>query len=85
MVDSSSLLRRGAPISFGVISVFSFIVAIIASVLVHNYNSNDDAKHEGGSIKGRVRFFLFTGWFTFLFATAYVRLLSPMAVTSHPY
>lgn len=72
MVDASTIVRRGAPITLGVISLFSFIIAIIASVLTHNYNTKEDAKHSDSSIKGRVRFFLFVGWFSFIFATAYV-------------
>lgn len=73
MVDTSTLVRRGAPISLAVLSVFSFIVAIISSVLVHDYNAKPEAKHDGASITGRVRFFLFVGWFSFIFSTAYVR------------
>lgn len=73
MVDASTIVRRGAPITLGILSLFSFIVAVIASVLVHDYNTKDEAKSAPTSVKARVRFFLFVGWFSFVFATAYVR------------
>lgn len=48
MVDFSSHVRRGHPISFTILVLISLIVAIIASVLVHDYNSVSRARAARG-------------------------------------
>lgn len=39
MVDFSSHIRRGHPISFGILIFTSLVVGIISAVITHDYNS----------------------------------------------
>ncbi|KIS69372.1 uncharacterized protein UMAG_02707 [Mycosarcoma maydis] len=72
MVDTSALVRRGHPITFIIFTFFSFIVAVIASTLVSDYNSNNNAPTTG--INNATRFLLFTGWWGFLVGVVYTGL-----------
>ncbi|UZJ55407.1 hypothetical protein CBS101457_004727 [Exobasidium rhododendri] len=72
MVDASSHIRRGHPIVFGLLALFSFVVAVIASTLVTDFNKHNNAQKS--SITGSVRFLLFTGWWTFAFSIVYLAL-----------
>ncbi|CBQ73096.1 conserved hypothetical protein [Sporisorium reilianum SRZ2] len=72
MADSSALIRRGHPITFIVFTVVAFIVAVIASTLVADYNSNNNAPTMG--INNATRFLLFAGWWGFLVGVAYTGL-----------
>ncbi|PWN29527.1 hypothetical protein BDZ90DRAFT_216838 [Jaminaea rosea] len=72
MVDFSSHVRRGHPITFGVLVFISLVVAIIASVLTHDYNAGDELHDQ--PLVNRVHFWVFTGWWTFLFSIAYTAL-----------
>jgi len=74
MVDTSALVRRGHPITFIIFTFFSFIVAVIASTLVSDYNSNNNAPTTG--INNATRFLLFTGWWGFLVGVVYVSISS---------
>ncbi|WFD32960.1 ribonucleoside-diphosphate reductase [Malassezia sp. CBS 17886] len=71
MMDLSTIVRRGHPIAFGLFAVFSFIVAIIASVLVANFNSNGQPL---GEVRDSTRFMVFTGWWSVLFSIVYLVL-----------
>ncbi|CAO1627826.1 unnamed protein product [Parajaminaea phylloscopi] len=76
MVDLSSHIRRGHPISFGILVFCSLVVAIISSVLSHDYSANHEQGpniHSNG-LSAKVHFLVFTGWWTFLFAIAYLAL-----------
>lgn len=77
MVDSSSAIRRGHPITFLIFTFVAFVVAIISSVLVADYNSNNNAPTQG--INNATRFLLFAGWWGFLVGAAYVSISSPNA------
>lgn len=72
MVDSSALIRRGHPITFIIFTVVAFIVAVIASTLVADYNSNNNAPTMG--INNATRFLLFAGWWGFLVGVVYVSI-----------
>ncbi|KAJ9479075.1 hypothetical protein PHBOTO_002548 [Pseudozyma hubeiensis] len=72
MVDSSAIVRRAHPITFGIFVFVSFIVAVIASTLVADYNSNNNAPTMG--INNATRFLLFAGWWGFLVGAAYLGL-----------
>ncbi|EPQ28658.1 uncharacterized protein PFL1_03961 [Pseudozyma flocculosa PF-1] len=65
MVDTSAAIRRGHPIIFILFTALSFITAVIASTLVSDYNSNNNAPSDG--VNGAVRFLVFCGWWGFLF------------------
>ena len=72
MSDASTHIRRGHPITFGVLLVISFIVAVIASALTHDYRQNDEpANLTSQAVKDKGHFSLFTGWFTFLLSAVY--------------
>jgi hypothetical protein len=60
------------PIIFTTLAVFSFIVAVIASTLVTDFNGSSVA--QSGAITSSVRFLLFAGWWTFLFSIIYLAL-----------
>ncbi|TKY85825.1 hypothetical protein EX895_005366 [Sporisorium graminicola] len=72
MVDSSALIRRGHPITFIIFTFVAFIVAVIASTLVADYNSNHNAPTAG--INNATRFLLFAGWWGFLVGVVYTGL-----------
>ncbi|GAC71744.1 checkpoint 9-1-1 complex, HUS1 component [Moesziomyces antarcticus T-34] len=72
MVDSSAAIRRGHPISFLLFTFVAFIVAVIASTLVADYNSNGNAPTKG--IENATRFLLFAGWWGFLIGAVYTGL-----------
>ncbi|PWN54494.1 hypothetical protein IE53DRAFT_336976 [Violaceomyces palustris] len=72
MVDLSSHIRRGHPITFLTFTIISFIVAVIASTLVTDYNSKNNAPSMG--VENAVRFLVFAGWWGFLFSIIYVGL-----------
>ncbi|SPO25669.1 uncharacterized protein UTRI_03034 [Ustilago trichophora] len=72
MVDSSAAIRRGHPITFGLFTGVAFIVAVIASTLVHDYNVNNNAPTMG--INNATRFLLFAGWWGFIVGIVYTGL-----------
>ncbi|KDN39315.1 hypothetical protein K437DRAFT_239573 [Tilletiaria anomala UBC 951] len=73
MVDASTYIRRGHPISFGVLVLVSLIVAIIASALTHDYRQGNRAANETAQgLKDKVHFHVFIGWFSFLFSSIYL-------------
>ena len=69
MQDLSTVVRRGHPIVFGIFALFSIIVAIIASAVVADFNSNGNPQ---SSIRDPTRFEVFAGWWGFLFSIIYV-------------
>ena len=72
MVESSAAIRRGHPITFGIFTGVAFIVAVIASTLVADYNQNNNAPTMG--INNATRFLLFAGWWGFLVGVIYVSI-----------
>lgn len=72
MVDTSSAIRRGHPITFLIFTFVAFIVAVIASTLVSDYNKNNNAPTTG--INNATRFLLFAGWWGFLVGVTYTGL-----------
>ena len=71
MVDLSSAVRRGHPIAFGIFTVIALIVAIIASAVVSDFNSNGQPSSK--LVRDSTRFMVFAGWWGFLFSLVYVR------------
>jgi len=57
---------------FGLVVLFSFIVAVIASALTADYNHHHNSPKS--SITGSVRYLVFVGWFDFLFSSVYLGL-----------
>ncbi|WFC96485.1 hypothetical protein MBRA1_003143 [Malassezia brasiliensis] len=72
MVDLSSAVRRGHPIAFGIFTVFALIVAIIASAVVADFNSNGQPSSK--LVRDSTRFMVFAGWWGFLFSLVYIGL-----------
>ncbi len=72
MVDASTHIRRGHPIAFGLLILFSLISAIIASVLAADYNDNNSDALTSQGLKNKIRFSVFTGWWTVLFSAIYL-------------
>lgn len=94
MVDASTHIRRGHPITFVLLAIISFIVAVIASVITAKYNDNSPPSK---TIRDRVRLLVFDGWWAFVFSIAYVShsdalsapfvadlALSPLACSPQP-
>ena len=79
MVDSSSLIRRGHPITFIVFTFVAFIVSVIASTLVADYNSNHNPPTQG--INNATRFLVFAGWWGFVVGAAYVSISWSLATS----
>ena len=73
MVDLSSAVRRGHPIAYGLFAFFALIVAIIASAVVADFNSNGEPAKK--LARDSTRFLVFAGWWGFLFSLVYVRLI----------
>ena len=73
MPDLSTVVRRGHPIAFGIFAILAFIVAVIASATVADFNKNGNPP---ASIRDATRFLVFAGWWGFLFTIAYVRTTS---------
>ena len=71
MPDLSTVVRRGHPIAFGIFAVLAFIVAVISSAVVADFNKNGNP---AASIRDATRFCVFMGWWGFLFTIAYVRI-----------
>jgi len=72
MADYSNHVRRGHPIAFTLLAFWAFIIAIIASVLTSDYRKNPG--NGDGTIKDRVHFMVFVGWWIFTFSIAYLAL-----------
>ncbi|KAK0517969.1 hypothetical protein OC834_004725 [Tilletia horrida] len=72
MADYSDHVRRGHPISFILLAFWAFIIAVIASALTSDYHKNP--LNGDQTIKDRVHFMVFTGWWTFVFSIAYLLL-----------
>ncbi|WFD00974.1 hypothetical protein MYAM1_003733 [Malassezia yamatoensis] len=72
MVDLSSAVRRGHPIAFGVFAFLALIVAIIASAVVADFNSNGQPARK--LARDSTRFLVFAGWWGFLFSLVYIGL-----------
>ncbi|GAC93488.1 hypothetical protein PHSY_001053 [Pseudozyma hubeiensis SY62] len=79
MVDSSAIVRRAHPITFGLFVFVSFIVAVIASTLVADYNSHNNAPTMG--INNATRFLLFAGHGVAIFLTWIFYLAGAAALT----
>ncbi|KAM0788944.1 hypothetical protein ACM66B_003019 [Microbotryomycetes sp. NB124-2] len=62
-------IKRGHPITFGVLILTSFIEMVQTAVLTSSFNRNGAPS---GTINDRVRFLLFTSIWTLFFAIAYL-------------
>ncbi|GAA5952442.1 hypothetical protein JCM21900_005311 [Sporobolomyces salmonicolor] len=69
-VNVDTHVKRGHPIVFGLLILFSLIEWIQCAVLVASYNHHND--YPSDSIRDRVRFLLFCGLWTFVFSIAYI-------------
>ncbi|KAF8167163.1 hypothetical protein B0H34DRAFT_2539 [Crassisporium funariophilum] len=63
-------VRRGHPIVFGAIVLFSIIEMCIAAWITARYNSRHDFPNSG--VRARVRYLLFVSIWTILFGTIYM-------------
>ncbi|WWC70638.1 uncharacterized protein I206_104589 [Kwoniella pini CBS 10737] len=70
MADSSSHIRRGHPIFFGLLLFFALIEGCITAWLVSRYN--DHNTYPSNSIRDRLKFLVFVSWWTVFFSAAYI-------------
>ncbi|ORX40223.1 hypothetical protein BD324DRAFT_616956 [Kockovaella imperatae] len=63
-------VRRGHPILFGLILLFSLIEGCDTAYIVGQYNSADN--YPNHSIRDRSRFLVFTSWWTVVFSALYL-------------
>jgi len=69
MVDASAITRRGHPVLFGILLVFGIIEGAVTAWLVNQY---DYYGYPNSSIRDRVRFLVFTAWWTVVFSAGYI-------------
>ncbi|ORY31397.1 hypothetical protein BCR39DRAFT_571331 [Naematelia encephala] len=70
MPDTESHVKRGHPIFFGLLCFFAIIEGCITAWLVAKFNdSNDYPSH---SVRDRLRFLVFTSWWTVFFTIFYI-------------
>ncbi|GAA5891667.1 hypothetical protein JCM5296_005504 [Sporobolomyces johnsonii] len=69
-INVDTHVKRGHPIVFGLLILFSLIEWIQCAVLVSSYNHHND--YPSNSIRDRVRFLLFCGLWTFVFSFVYI-------------
>ncbi|PWN34094.1 uncharacterized protein FA14DRAFT_68411 [Meira miltonrushii] len=72
MVDTGAAIRRGHPVSFVFLAIWSFIAAVIASTLTSDFNKNHNSP--SAETTGAVRYNVFAQWWTFLFSLIYLGL-----------
>lgn len=72
-----AVMRKGHPIMFGAIVVFSIIEMCIAAWITAKYNAHHNDPNSG--LRARVRFTLFVSVWTVLFGSAYFVLFFTMA------
>lgn len=60
------------PVVFTFLAIWSFIVAVIASTMTSDFNSNHNSPSD--ETTGAVRYLVFAGWWTFLFSIVYLAL-----------
>jgi len=72
-------IRRGHPITFGLILFFSIVDACIATWLSAKFNQNHNALSSAVLI--RTHFLAFVGWWTVLFSAIYMALFLHSAST----
>ena len=70
MPDMEPHVRRGHPIVFGLILLFSLIEGCITAWLVSQFNSDDN--YPNNSYRDRIRFLLFVSWWTVVFSAGYL-------------
>ncbi|WFD36911.1 hypothetical protein MCUN1_003803 [Malassezia cuniculi] len=68
---NSTVVRRGHPIAFGVFTLIAFIVAVVSSAVVADFNKNGNPID---SIRDSTRFLVFAGWWGFIFSLVYIVL-----------
>lgn len=71
-MELSSAIRLGHPIAFSLFIFFSLVVAIIASAVTADFNSNGG--YDKTVTRDSTRFMVFTGWWSFLFGVIFVRI-----------
>ncbi|AFR95104.1 hypothetical protein J008_02965 [Cryptococcus neoformans] len=70
MVDFSPHIRRGHPAFMAALLVFAIIEGCITAYLVAQFN--DDNSYPSHSYRDRLKFLVFTSWWTVVFAAAYM-------------
>ncbi|AAW42957.1 expressed protein [Cryptococcus deneoformans JEC21] len=70
MVDVSTHIRRGHPAFMGALLLFAIIEGCITAYLVAQFN--DDDTYPSHSYRDRLKFLVFTSWWTVVFAAAYM-------------
>ncbi|KAL7412435.1 hypothetical protein BDY24DRAFT_392909 [Mrakia frigida] len=63
-------VRRGHPITFGVLIIFTIIEGAISTWLVSTYNKNGN--YPGREVRDRSRFLCFLSWWTLFFSILYL-------------
>ncbi|EDP43537.1 hypothetical protein MGL_1750 [Malassezia globosa CBS 7966] len=71
-MELSSAIRLGHPIAFSLFIFFSLVVAIIASAVTADFNSNGG--YDKTVTRDSTRFMVFTGWWSFLFGVIFLVL-----------
>jgi len=72
-MELSSAIRLGHPIAFSLFIFFSLVVAIIASAVTADFNSNGG--YDKTVTRDSTRFMVFTGWWSFLFGVIFVCII----------
>ncbi|GFZ45366.1 hypothetical protein JCM24511_03092 [Saitozyma sp. JCM 24511] len=70
MADLEPHIRRGHPIFFGLLLLFAIIEGSITAWLVAKYNDNNS--YPNNSFRDRLKFLVFTSWWTVLFSALYI-------------
>ncbi|KAJ9127192.1 hypothetical protein QFC24_001429 [Naganishia onofrii] len=73
MPDVDAAVRRGHPILFGLLAVIGIIEGAITSWLVRQYQHGDNT-YPNNSFRDRLRFAVFTSWWTVIFSIAFMVL-----------
>ncbi|KAG7571536.1 hypothetical protein FFLO_00552 [Filobasidium floriforme] len=71
MVDADASVRRGHPVIFGLVALFSLIEMCITAYLTSRYNANG---YPSGHFTGTIRFGLFVSIWTLFFSIAYLAI-----------
>jgi len=70
MPDFDDHIKRGHPVIFGLILVFSLIVACDTSFLVAKFNNTNNYPND--SYRDRLKFLVFVSWWTVVFSAGYI-------------
>ncbi|KAL7423174.1 hypothetical protein Q5752_002474 [Cryptotrichosporon argae] len=70
MVDTAPHVERGHPIIFALLCVFAIIEGCITAWLVAKFNDNNS--YPSNSYRDRLKFLVFTSWWTVVFTALYI-------------